>query len=151
MIAHNIYHGLRTSDEFVWVYAEQMNRWQRTINTPSDFLALETSIKRAQQAWLEGRALSDDPAAAIKTADIAFNAQVDVGGDILGQSGLGISFGLLSKNCATWANAQRWSCTMPGGSSFTVTPTAAGATFTPASQSFEKLTKSNWGVNFSAK
>ncbi len=151
LIAQNVYHGLRTSDEFVWVYAEGVNWWQRTINVPSDFGALETSIKRASLEWSAGKALSNDPSAAVGAAEVAFKAKVDVGGDILGKSGLGISFGALTKHCATWANAQRWSCTMPNGSSFTVTPTATGVTFAPASQSFEKLTKSNWDVNFTAK
>ncbi len=151
LLAHNVYHGLRSSDEFVWVYSEDMNWWQRKINTTSDFLKLEASLKRGSSELNAGKALSSDPSAAVGVAEVAFNARVDVGGDILGKSGLGISFGALTKHCATWANAQRWSCTMPGGSSFTVKPTATGAMFAPASQSFEKLVKSNWNVNFTAK
>jgi hypothetical protein len=151
LLAHNVYHGLRSSDEFVWVYAESVNWWQRTIETQSSFTALEAAVKRGRQELLEGRALSDDPTAAVARAEVAFNAKVAVGGDILGRSGLNIKFGALQNNCGTWANARRWSCIMPGGSSFTVMPTAEGASFQPASRSFVNLVKDNWSVSFTAK
>ncbi len=151
LLAHNVYYGLQSSDEFVWVYAENMNWWERTIGTQSSFSSLEAAVKRGRQELLEGRALSDDPAVAVARAEIAFNAKVAVGGDILGRAGLNITFGALQNNCGTWGNAQRWSCTMPGGSSFTVTPTAEGASFQPASRSFSNLVKDDWGVSFTAK
>ncbi len=149
LIAHNIYHGLRSSDEFVWVYSETPNWWTRTLPN-GDLPALEAAIKRGKLEYQNNQALSQDPSAAVLTAETAFKARVDVGGDILGLSGLGISFGSLGANCATWANAQRWSCTMPSNSSFTVVPTAPGVTFTPASIAFTNLTKSNWNLKFQA-
>ena len=150
LIAHNIYHGLRSSDEFVWVYSETPNWWTRTLLN-ADLPALENAIKRGKLEYQSNKPLSQNPSAAVSSAETAFKARVDVGGDIAGLAGLNISFGNLGANCGTWANAQRWSCTMPNNSSFTVTPTAPSVTFTPASVTFTNLTKSNWSLEFQAK
>jgi hypothetical protein len=150
LIAHNIYHGLRSSDEFVWIYSETPNWWTRTLPN-GDLPALENAIKRGKLEQQTNKPLSQDPSAAVFTAETAFKTRVDVGGDILGITGLQISFSGLENHCATWNNAQRWSCTRPNNSSFTVTPTAPGITFEPASMTFSNLTKSNWGLKFQAK
>ncbi len=150
LIAHNIYHGLRVSDEFVWVYSETPNWWTRTLPN-GDLSALENAIKRGKLEQQSNKPLSQDPSAAVARAETAFKARVDVGGDILGMTGLQISFSGLETHCATWNNAQRWSCTRPNNSSFTVTPTAPGVTFEPASMTFSNLTKSNWSLKFQAK
>jgi hypothetical protein len=150
LIAHNIYHGLRSSDEFVWVYSESPNWWKRTLPN-ADLPALENAIKRGKLEQQSNKPLSVDPSAAVNKAETAFKARVDVGGDITGISGLRISFSGLETHCATWNNAKRWSCTRPNNSSFTVTPTAPGVTFEPASMTFTNLTKSNWSLKFQAK
>jgi hypothetical protein len=150
LITHNVYHGLRSSDEFVWVYSETPNWWKRSLPN-GDLPALATAIKRGKLEYHSNKPLSQDSSAAVSTAETAFKARVDVGGDTLGLKGLSISFGSLGNNCATWANAQRWSCTMPNNSSFTVVPTAPGVTFEPASITFTNLTKSNWSLKFQAK
>jgi hypothetical protein len=150
LIAHNIYHGLRISDEFVWVYSESPNWWTRTLPN-GDLPALENAIKRGKLEQQSNKPLSQDPSAAVLRAETAFKARVDVGGDITGLTGLSISFAGLGSNCGTWNNAKRWSCTRPNNSSFTVVPTAPGVTFTPASITFTNLTKSDWSLKFQAK
>jgi hypothetical protein len=150
LVAHNIYHGLRSSDEFVWVYAESPNWWKRTLPN-GDLTALESAIERGKLEQQSKKPLSQDPSAAVNKAETAFKARVDVGGDITGMTGLQISFSGLETHCATWNNAQRWSCTRPNNSSFTVTPTAPGVTFEPASMTFTNLTKSDWSLKFQAK
>lgn len=149
LLVQNVFHGLRTADEFVWVYAENIDWWKRTAQN-TDFAVLEATFKRAQLEFSRG-ALTRDPSAALMTAETAFNARVNVGGDILGKAGLRVNFGALSPHCATWNNAQRWSCTQPGGSSFVVTPTAPNTIFTPGSMNFTALTKDNWNSHFSVK
>jgi hypothetical protein len=151
LLAHNVYHSLRTADEFVWVYSEKVDWWKRTVGTTTSFDALEATVKRAQLEANDGKPLSDDPATAVTRAKTAFDARVSVGGDILGRSGLNVQFGDLQNHCATWNNAQRWSCTRPNGSSFTITPTTEGASFEPVSRSFQNVTKDNWSVDFTAK
>jgi hypothetical protein len=146
LIAHNTYHGLRSSDEFVWVYNENMNWW-----TPKVPAGIDAALRRGKQELLEGKPLSNDPAAAVKIAEAAYKARVDVGGDMIGTNGKVPDFGELQPHCGTWFNASRWSCTQPNGSSFTVTPTLQGVTFDPPSMDFEKLTKSKWSQNFKAR
>jgi hypothetical protein len=134
MISRNVYHGLRSSEEFVWAYNENMNWW--TGQVPA---GLDAALRRGQRELLEGKPLSNDPLTAIQTAEVAFKARVDVGGD------------LIKPHCGTWYNATRWSCTQPNGSSFTVTPKVAGLSFDPPSMTFEKLAKSKWEVTFKVK
>jgi hypothetical protein len=146
LIAHNVFHGLRSSDEFVWIYGEKLNWW--TGQVPA---GLDAAVRRGQREILEGKPLSNDPANALKVAEAAFRARVDVGGDMIGTNGKVPDFGALQPHCGTWYNATRWSCTQPNGSSFTVTPKVEGVTFDPPSMTFEKLTKSKWEVTFNVK
>jgi hypothetical protein len=146
LVTHNIYHGLRSSDEFVWVYGETPDWWK-----PSLPNGLEAAVARGRSELLAGKPLSNDPTNAVKTAESAYNKRVDVGGELNGTGGRTPDFGPLKNHCATWSNATRWSCTQAGGSSFTVTPKIDGVTFDPPSMTFEKLTKSTWGQTFNAK
>jgi hypothetical protein len=146
LIAHNTYHGLRSSDEFVWVYNENMNWW-----TPKVPSGIDAALRRGKQELLEGKTLSNDPASAVSAAEVAFKNRVDVGGDLIGTNGKVPDFGELKPHCGTWYNASRWSCTQPNGSSFTVTPKLDGVTFDPPSMTFEKLAKSKWEVTFKVK
>jgi hypothetical protein len=147
MIARNTYHSLRSSEEFVWVYNENMDWWKPN-SVPA---GLEAALRRGKQELLEGKPLSNDPESAIQAAEIAFKARVDVGGDLLGTNGKVPDFGTMKPHCATWFNATRWSCTQPNGSSFTVTPRLDGVSFDPPSMTFEKLAKSKWEVTFKVK
>jgi hypothetical protein len=146
MVSRNVYHGLRASEEFVWVYNENMNWW--TGQVPA---GLDAALRRGQRELLEGKPLGNDPESAIQTAEIAYKARVDVGGDLIGTNGKAPDFGALQPHCGTWFNASRWSCTQPNGSSFTVIPKVEGLTFDPPSMTFEKLTKSKWEVTFKVK
>jgi hypothetical protein len=146
MISRNIYHGLRTSEEFVWAYNENMNWW--TGQVPA---GLDAALRRGKRELLEGKPLSNNPESVIQTAEIAYTARVDVGGDLIGTNGKVPDFGALKPHCGTWFNASRWSCTQPNGSSFTVIPKVEGLTFDPPSMTFEKLTKSKWEVTFKVK
>jgi hypothetical protein len=146
MIAHNVFHGLRSSDEFVWAYGETVNWW--TGQAPA---GLEAALRRGKRELLEGKPLSNDPASAVNAAEVAFKNRVDVGGDLIGTNGKVPDFGRMQPHCGTWYNATRWSCTQPAGSSFTVTPKLDGVTFDPPSMTFEKLAKSKWEVSFKAK
>jgi hypothetical protein len=151
LIAHNVYHGLRSADEFVWVYSENTNWWTRDAKGKTDLAALEAAMKRGRDQSNAGQPLEPDPSQAVTRARVAFDAKISVGGDILGKAGLNVRFGVLQNHCGTWNNAQRWSCVQAGGSSFTVTPTADGVSFTPASRSFTNINKDDWSVNFTAK
>jgi hypothetical protein len=146
LVTHNIYHGLRSSDEFVWVYGETPNWWEP--NLPA---GLEAAVSRGRSELLAGKPLSNDPSTAVNAAEVVYKNRVDVGGDLIGTGGRTPDFGALKNHCATWSNATRWSCTQPNGSSFTVTPKVEGVTFDPPSMTFEKLTKSKWEVTFKAR
>jgi hypothetical protein len=146
MIAHNVFHGLRSSDEFVWVYGEKVNWW--TGQAPA---GLDAALRRGKRELLEGKPLSNDPVSAVNAAEVAYKARVDVGGDLIGTNGKVPDFGTMQPHCGTWYNATRWSCTQPAGSSFTLTPKLDGVTFDPPSKTYSNLSTSKWSETFSAK
>jgi hypothetical protein len=63
MLEHNIYHALRTSDEYVWIYSEQMNYW-------TDFkpAALDEALQSAKGKFERGEALGFTVDAAVDAA-----------------------------------------------------------------------------------
>jgi hypothetical protein len=63
MLEHNIYHALRTSDEYVWIYSEQMNYW-------TDFkpAALDDALQSAKGKFERGEALGFSVDAAVDAA-----------------------------------------------------------------------------------
>jgi hypothetical protein len=145
VVGHNLYHGLQTSDEFVWVYSEKLNWWKHTAPQGVSLPALEQVMQDAT------RAVPSNATAMIAQAKTAFDKRISVGGDIVGRAGLNIVFTGLENHCATWNNAQRWSCTQPGGSSFVVVPKADGVQFEPPSLSFQNQTKDTWALEFNVK
>jgi hypothetical protein len=145
VVGHNLYHGLQTSDEFVWVYSEKTNWWKRSAPQGINFSDLEQVFQAAS------RTAPSNAKTIIAQAKIAFDQRVHVGGDIVGRSGLKIRFAGLENHCGTWNNAQRWSCTQPNGSSFTVQPQTDGVQFDPPSLNFKEQTKNNWSLQFTAR
>ncbi len=62
MLEHNVYHALRTSDEYVWVYSEAMNYW-----TGAKPVALDEALRSAVGKFERGEALGF-------TVDLAIDA-----------------------------------------------------------------------------
>ena len=63
MLEHNVYYALRTSDEYVWIYSDNMNYW--TGVKPS---GLDDAILRARSKFDRGEALGFSMDAAVDTA-----------------------------------------------------------------------------------
>jgi hypothetical protein len=163
LLEHNIYHGLRTSDEFVWVYSESMDWWNRKGKGVVIPAGLEDAINRANANIKGGKPLGFDITSTIKAAKTKFDGRVDVGGTIRGNgkslSGIRVLSGIEHNGeevaCATWGESGdtiRYGCTLPGSSwSGTITPKLSGASFDPPNRAYSNLTKARWTEDYNLK
>jgi hypothetical protein len=81
-LEHNLYHALATSDEYVWVYNENMDWWGskgKGVRIPD---GLETAMQSARDKVTNGAPLGFDIRAAIDRARPVFDAKVYVTGRI---------------------------------------------------------------------
>ena len=55
LLEHNIYHSLRTTDRYAWIYSENLNWWQKNIPKGA-----EEAIRRAKTKIQTGKPLGFD-------------------------------------------------------------------------------------------
>lgn len=163
LLEHNVYHGLRSSDEYVWVYSESMDWWNRKGQGVTIPVGLEDALKRADSNIAGGKPLGFDITGIVNAAKTKFDARVNVGGTIRGNgksvNGIQVRSGIEHNGeevaCATWGESGdtiRYGCTLPGPSwSGTITPKLSGAGFEPPSRSYSGVPKDRWTEDFSVK
>ncbi len=150
MLEHNTYHSFRTSDEFVWIYSENTNWWDKPI--PS---IITNAIKSGKTKALTGQALGLNLESAVVKAEIACNKRIEVGGDLARPDGSPIptvkfyvNGQLNDTNCASWNATRRYSCAFPNGWSGKIEVTAAGRTVTPTGRTYNNVTSSMWSEHY---
>ena len=65
LLEHNLYHALRTTDRYAWVYGENIDWWQNKI---PERVEVTAAIGRAKAKIAKGQPLGFDIDAAVKTA-----------------------------------------------------------------------------------
>jgi hypothetical protein len=161
---HNLYHALRTSDRYVWLYGENMDWWNRKgagVNVPA---ALPGIIDAARGKIAGGQALGLDIAPAVAAATERFDRRVFISGRIfpngvdLGstmvRSGPPIGLEQEDSACNTYRNQpDYWSydCAFPFGWSGTLTIESVGRTFDPPQRPYQQLETSLEDQDFSAR
>lgn len=120
---------------------------------------MNEAILSAKQKIAANQALNLDMAF-VPAAERACQARVGVGGDLkqgaAGIEGIEFEISLAGKPvednyCGTWNNNRRYSCTFPGGQSFTVKPVKVGTVFSLAIRSYTKQTKDDRSADFEAR
>ena len=150
MLEHNLFYGLKTSDAYVWVYAER-TRWWAKENVPPE---LEPLVKRVKNTFVTSKTLKFG-ATFIGGAKEAFEARVRTGGTIapnVPAVKLRLE-GLPDTACVTYNDGGKYSCTFPAGSTVTPTPVAAGISFRPPFYTYDLKTGPTdpYAQNFSAQ
>ena len=139
-LEHNIYHSLRTSDDYAWLYVETGNWWQD--DAPR---ALEAATRRAQEKSNASAALGFDTAFT-ERAKNAYESRAQFGGKIK-PNVPNMKFevtGAPDFACKATNNGSKYSCHIPAGTaSVTITPIAEGVTFSPESRTYENLSSNN--------
>jgi hypothetical protein len=139
---HNIYQALKTSDEYVWVYSEQVNWWTGKI--PS---GLEDAQKRAFEHANNAQPLGFDPKPFAELAKKNFEERNFIWGQVSGvdgsvytsgsvESGIKDGFGKESA-CFIYNPQGMFYCQVPHGWKGTLTPTLSGKTFDPPTRAYQ--------------
>lgn len=146
LLEHRTYHGLKTSDEYVWVYSENVRWWQGDV--PG---GLRDALESAQNKVSADAPLGFD-VAFVDEAVAAYDQRQSIEGTLLGEAGNPIVGAYLKSGppvgptddvdaaCRFSDGDGYYTCTFPSGWSGTLTPSQEGYTFSPPSRSFENVT-----------
>jgi hypothetical protein len=160
---HNFYHALKNSDQYVWVYNENMDWWGtkgQGVNIPSTLLSI---MQRAKSRLSAGQGLSFSVTAAVGRATFEYDRRVWMDGYIYKnnldfyvrvRSGPAIGVEREDTACNTYNNhPDYWyyDCAFPYGWSGTLTPSDSEVGFTPGNRTYTNLTQYTPSQNFSAK
>jgi hypothetical protein len=156
-LEYNTYHALKNSDQYVWVYNENMDWWGGKGNGVQLPKGLDDTLKRVSQKVNQNQALGFNSDFATQ-AVLRHNSKVQVTG-IITQSGQGVGGVLLDAGflvngedtaCQYSQPDGYFSCTIPPNWNGTLTPTLKGYTFKPAVIEFKNVTQQIDNQNFEA-
>jgi hypothetical protein len=157
-----IYHGLRASDEYLWVYSENMDWW----NAKGGGFVLpdgvEAAVARALQNIDSNQPLTITVSQSMLDAFAANDDKRYIGGQIKDANGNGIPGATLTASGLPGAGTGGlgdvycrrpdvsngvFACFFPRYASYTITPSKAGYTFNPPSRTYSRTTNpsSDWG------
>jgi hypothetical protein len=143
LLEHNVYHALRTADEYVWLYSENMNWWTGTIPE-----GLREAVESAKRKIAAGEPLGFDPTQTITQAREGYDSRVMLYGRITDQnknivegaqvvSGVTDDAGEESACVVYFLN--KFDCAFPRGWSGTIRVVLEGATFEPPQYEVDNL------------
>jgi hypothetical protein len=154
LLRHNVYHGLRTSDEYVWVYNENMNYYGGKVPQ-----GLVTSLKAAAARFAEGQPLRYPVTEFVNKARTQFDRKLNVSGNVKTgtlNSGVKILSGFVNEYgdesaCVVYDAYGNYDCIFPYGTSVTLRPSLVGKQFTPNQLSLNNLTQNLGDQNFTQR
>jgi hypothetical protein len=148
-IEHNTFHALRSSDEYVWVYNENMDWWGskgKGVQLPK---GLEGVLKRATQKLNKNLPLGLNVENFVARASTRFNAKVQVAGRIT-QNGKGLGEVYLDSGHAIYGTDSAcfysnpdgyFACTLPPNWTGKIVPVLKGFRFDPPEVALNNLNK----------
>jgi hypothetical protein len=157
-LEHNTYHALKNSDQYVWVYNENMDWWGskgKGVQLPN---GLEDMLRRVSQKVNQNKPLGFNTDFSTQ-AVLRHNTKVQVTGRITTKDGQGIGEVLLdagfllngSDTACQYSNPDGYfACTFPPNWNGKLTPTLQGYTFNPVVIELKNLTQEIDNQNFEA-
>jgi hypothetical protein len=160
---HNFYHALKNTDEYVWVYSENVDWWGtkgQGVSIPS---SLPVNMRRAKDKIVNNQALGFSITQVVEKATFEFDRRVFVDGKIYKnnldfytriRSGPAIGVEQEDSACNTYNNdANYWyyDCTLPYGWTGTLTPSDSEVSFTPTKRSYTNLTQNRSNQDFTLR
>jgi hypothetical protein len=145
LLESNIYLGLKTSDEYVWVYSEQMNWWTGALP-----VGAEAAIRSGATKFNAGQPLGFDITKMAGTTKQNFLDRIFIRGRIT-KAGKGlygsatIESGIKDKQgketaCVIYNALGDYDCEFPYGWKGTLTPTLNGERFDPPTRDYNQYT-----------
>jgi hypothetical protein len=157
MLEHNLYHALRTSDEYVRAYNENMDWWNtrgKGVQVPD---GLERLLTRTAQKISANQALGFDVTNFVARASARFDGKVQVAGRVA-QNGQGIDGVYLDSGqpvnggdaSCQYSNPDGYfTCILPPNWTGKIVPSKAGLSFNPPEIALNNIT-TNTEQNFEA-
>jgi hypothetical protein len=150
-IEHNTYHALRTADEYVWVYNENINYYDNQIPE-----GLVENLKAGLDKFKSGQPLDISVTEFVNTARTQFDRKIEVYGKITTKepdAGASVSSGFVNEAgdetaCNMHDVYGDYTCTFPYGTTVTLRPVLEGKQFTPDELTLTNLTQNLEGQNF---
>lgn len=145
LLEHNVYNALRTSDEYVWFYSENINWW----NTPKIPDGVEDAIRRAKSAQASGQTPAYDMRP-VEAAVQAMSQMLTLSGRITAWVGATPQHVIVDSGFSRWDGVEMscyvfpndtFDCKVPRGWSGTLKPRLEGYTFDPPSIKFQNVTQ----------
>jgi hypothetical protein len=137
LLEQNLYWGLVTTNEYLWVYSENMHWWEGRIPP-----GLAETVLRVKAMVNSGTPLQMDITATVEAARVAFDQRVTYWGELLMPDGervldAEVLSGIVNADggesaCLVYSLNQ-FTCIFPPGWSGTVIPVLEGAQFDPPS------------------
>jgi hypothetical protein len=158
LFEHNVFHGLRSSDEIVWVYNEHMDWWGTRGKGVQLPVGIEAALTRAVSKTVRKRGLGFSIESSVTRAKLGFDAKIQVAGRIILQ-GKGVADVMIDAGftldgadtaCGYTNPDGYFGCTLPLNWSGTIAPVLQGYSFTPAVVNVKKLSKQVDDQNFEA-
>jgi hypothetical protein len=143
-VEHNIYQGLKNSDEYVWVYSERMDWWKGSVPT-----GLEAAIKRGSDKLKLRQPLGIEVKAVADKAKVDYDRRIFIRGRVTkGGKGLYLSATVESgykdpwnkeSACSVYNVFGDFDCQLPHGWKGTLTPALANESFDPQMRDYREL------------
>jgi hypothetical protein len=151
MIQHNTYHALRSSDEYVWVYNENVNHYDNTFSE-----GLVESLKAGLDKFNSGQPLDISTTEFVDKARLEFDRKIEVYGKVttkVQNAGAIISSGFVNEAgdetaCNVYSAYGEYTCVFPYGTTVTLRPVQEGVEFTPSEITLTNLTQNLGDQNF---
>ncbi len=153
---HNIFHGLRSSDQFIWVYSESVNWWTNQ-GVPTGLEgAMKNGLKKINSGLPLGFIVSDF----VTPTVAAFKTSINISGAVTkgnsGARGAIIRSGISDVKgnesaCVVYNDLGNYDCVLPKGWTGKLTPTLSGSSFTPIDRSYTNLQSGQGDQNFAVK
>jgi hypothetical protein len=137
LLEHHLFHAVRTTEQYVWVYNEQMNWWGTNGEARQVPDQLEEIVRRVMQRYERGEQLDFDAEPFLSVARRDSNATVKLNGRVTadgkGLAGVTLSSGFMFEGVDTACQVTQedgyFGCVVPSGWSGRITPTLNGYTF----------------------
>jgi hypothetical protein len=150
-IQHNTYHALRTADEYVWIYNENINYYNNQIPE-----GLVDNLKAGLDKLNSGQPLDISVTEIVSAARLEFDRKIEVYGTVttkVSNAGATISSGYTNEAgqetaCNVHNAYGNFTCTFPYGTTVTLRPVLEDVEFTPREITLTNLTEYLGEQNF---
>jgi hypothetical protein len=148
LLQQNVYWALKTSDEYAWVYSQQINWWKQTVAA-----GIGESVADAKRRFASGNAPPGGIERAVATAKKGLATRVSIDGRITdGGTGVqGVTMRGLEEACSPTDSTGKFQCMLPGNWSGQLQPVRAGISFDPPQRSFQNLKANQHAQDFSQR